>query len=124
MSKLKNITFVCLILLLLTGCASQNENSVPMKQSGEFADGTYTETAKGKNGKFDVTVVIEDGRIAEVTIGDNNETPDKGGVAVDQLPQKIVDEQTYEVDVVSGATITSDGIKRAVKKCLQDASEE
>lgn len=123
MGKLKYVMIMCLILLSFTGCSGQSKDDATIKKSGDFADGTYTETAKGKKGKFDVTVVIKDGRIAEVTIGDNSETPDKGGAAINQLPQNIVDEQTYDVDAVSGATITSDGIKNAVKKCLQEASK-
>lgn len=123
MGKLKYVMIMCLIILSLTGCGGESKEAVTLKTSGEFTDGTYTEKAKGKKGKFDVTVVIKDGRIAEVTIGDNSETPDKGGIAINQIPQDIVDEQTYDVDAVSGATITSDGIKSAVKKCLQGASK-
>lgn len=122
MDKLKKILPVVLVCLALAGCAKQNENSVSIKPSGELTDGTYTETAKGKKGNFDVTVIIRNGVIAEVRVGDNNETPDIGGIAVDQLPQKIVEEQSCEVDAVSGATITSDGIRAAVRKALQRAS--
>ena len=48
---------------------------------------------------------------------------DKGGVAIAQLPDKIVEAQSYEVDAVSGATITSEGIKSAVAKSLEQATK-
>lgn len=87
-------------------------------------DGTYTETANGKKGNFEVTVVIEGGNIASISVGDNEETPEKGGVAIAQLPEEIVAAQSYDVDAVTGATITSNGIKDAVARCLEKASEQ
>lgn len=88
-----------------------------------WADGTYTEVATGKEGDFEVTVVIQGGCIASVTVGENQEAPDKGGVAIAQLPDKIVAAQSYDVDVVSGATVTSTGIKDAVAKALEKAAQ-
>ncbi|MDE5598715.1 MAG: hypothetical protein K2J04_12915, partial [Lachnospiraceae bacterium] len=63
--------------------------------AGTWIDGTYMETAKGKNGKFEVTVVIEGGNIAGISVGDNEETPEKGGVTIAQLPEQIVAAQSY-----------------------------
>lgn len=61
--------------------------------------------------------------ISSVTVGDNKETPDRGGAAIMQLPDQIVEAQSYEADSVSGATVTSNGIKDAVARCLEKASE-
>lgn len=113
-------------LTVLSGCGASDRGTkavYEIGESGTWTDGTYTETAKGKNGSFDVTVIIEDGMISSVTIGNNKETPDRGGVAVRQLPDQIVEAQSYDVDAVSGATITSNGIKDAVARCLEKASE-
>ncbi len=38
------------------------------------------------------------------------------------LPAEMIKGQTYEVDATSGATITSNGIKDAVARCLEQAS--
>jgi iron complex transport system substrate-binding protein len=127
--KKKTITISILLaasLTVLSGCGASGTDTkatYEIGESGTWTDGTYTERAKGKNGNFDVTVVIENGTISNVTVGDNKETPDKGGVAIDQLPEQIVEMQSYEVDAVSGATVTSDGIKEAVAKCLEKASQ-
>ncbi len=114
-------------ILLLGGCGSSDTKQAKnyeIAEAGTWTDGTYTETAKGKKGDFEVTVVIEYGKIASVSIGDNQETPDKGGVAIGQLPDAIVEAQSYDVDAVTGATVTSNGIKDAVAKCLEKASEQ
>lgn len=47
----------------------------------------------------------------------------RGGYAMSEIPPVMIKKQTYEVDGVSGATITSEAIKKAVKECLEDASK-
>lgn len=113
--------FVC----IFSGCGGSGAdtgNEYEIAQAGTWEDGIYTEMAEGKKGRFEVTVKIQDGSLESVIIGDNEETPDKGGVAIEQLPGEMIKEQTYQVDAVSGATVTSDGIKEAVAKCLEKAS--
>lgn len=123
MAKKRQIVAFCLVMLvsiLMVGCSGENYT---INEAGQWKDGTYTKTAKGKNASFDVTVVIDNGYIQTITIGDNKETPEKGGVAINELPAEMVTQQSYEVDAISGATVTSNGIKDAVARCLQDASE-
>ncbi len=111
--------------LLLGGCGTsdiEQAKAYKIAKAGSWVDGTYTETVKGKNGNFEVMVVIEGGNIANISVGNNEETPDKGGVAIAQLPEEIVAAQSYDVDAVAGATVTSDGIKEAVARCLEKAS--
>lgn len=86
-------------------------------------DGEYKEVAQGRNGDFEVTVTIEEGKITKVKVGDNEETENVGGAALKELAQKIVEEQTPNVDKVSGATISSFAIRDAVSRALEKASE-
>ena len=88
---------------------------------GDLKDGSYDITVDGRNGKMTVTTVIKDGAIAEVTIGDNTETPEVATTALEQLPKAIVDAGTPFVDAVTGATITSDAIMEAVKGAITAA---
>ena len=123
MDKKRKLTaiFICVFAIALTACG-KTETNYNISDSGSWKDGTYTETAKGKKGNFVVTVIISDGKISDIQIGGNKETPDIGGKAIDELPAEMIKRQTYEVDAISGATITSDGIKDAVAKCLEQAS--
>lgn len=125
MKKVSAMLAVLSCLLLLGGCASDTEQdkTYEITEAGTWADGTYIETAKGRKSDFKVTVVIRNGYMESVFVGDNEETPDKGGVAIAQLPDEIVSAQSYDVDAVSGATVTSDGIKDAVAGCLEKASK-
>lgn len=123
MDKMKKLAAVlmCIFVIVLTACGTKEKN-YNISDSGSWKDGTYTESAKGKKGDFDVTVIILEGKISDIQIGDNKETPDLGGKAIDELPDEMIKGQTYEVDAVSGATITSNGIKDAVARCLEQAS--
>lgn len=126
MKKTTSILAVLSCFLLLGGCGTSDTKQVEsyeIAEAGAWTDGIYTETAKGKKGNFEVTVIIQDGNIASVTVGDNEEIPDKGGVAIAQLPDEIVSAQSYEVDAITGATVTSNGIKDAVARCLEQASQ-
>ena len=123
MDKTKKLTviFICVFAIVLNACG-KTETNYNISASGSWKDGTYTETAKGKKGDFDVTVIISDGKISDIQIGDNEETPDLGGKAIAELPAEMIKGQTYEADAISGATITSNGMKDAVARCLEQAS--
>ena len=123
MDKTKKLTviFICVFAIVLAACG-KTETNYNIGDSGSWKDGIYTETAKGKKGDFDVTVIISDGKISDIQIGDNEETPDLGGKAIAELPAEMIKGQTYEADAISGATITSNGMKDAVARCLEQAS--
>lgn len=127
MKKTISILAVLGCLLILGGCGTsdtEQAKTYTIAEAGTWIDGTYTETANGKKGNFEVTVVIEGGNITGIFVGNSEETPDKGGVAIAQLPEEMVAAQSYDVDAVTGATITSNGIKDAVARCLEKASEQ
>lgn len=120
--KKKIVGILIAAVFTLTACGSR-ETTFTTADPGSYKDGSYTETAKGKNADFPVTVLIRDGYIADVTVGENKETPDIGGKAITQLPKSFIEKQTYQVDTVAGATVTSNAIKAAVDKCLEKASQ-
>ena len=69
-----------------------------------------------------MTVKVEGGKVAEVTVGDNSETQGIGSKAIEQLPDAIVAANGTEgVDAVSGATVTSKAIFTAVDEALEQA---
>ena len=87
-----------------------------------YTDGSYTAEGKGIGGKVPVTVKVEGGKVAEVTVGDNSETQGIGSKAIEQLPEAIVAANGTEgVDAVSGATVTSKAIFTAVDEALEQA---
>ena len=77
-----------------------------------------TGIAKGFAGEVTVVVTVEDGKITAVTAKGDNETPGIGTKALEELPAKIVEAGSTEVDGIASATVTSNAIKAAVNNAL------
>jgi RnfABCDGE-type electron transport complex G subunit len=85
----------------------------------KIADGTYTGTARGFKSDVTVEVVVSGGKITSLEIVSHDDTPGISDNAVKGMPQRIIDAQSLEVDVVSGASMTSQGIINAVFNALK-----
>ncbi len=72
----------------------------------------------GMGGQITVKLTMADGKIANVEVVSHNETPGICEPALEQLPAAIVAAGSAEVDVVAGATMTSNAIKDAVNDAL------
>lgn len=97
------------------------ELPVPEVQ-GTFQDGTYTGTGKGNNGDITVEVVVEGGNIISIELKEHQETPGIYEAAQKGVTGNIIRKQTTEVDGVSGATNSANGIKEAVEEALKNAA--
>jgi len=82
---------------------------------------TATGTAKGFGGDVTVTLTLTDGVITEAKAEGANETPGVGTPALENLPAAIMAGNTVNVDVISGATFTSNGVIEAAKAALTAA---
>ena len=107
------------------GAAEETEESeeetVAAVTADGVEDGTYEGTAAGYIGDITVEVVVADGAITDVQVTSQEETEGIADEALETVPQAIVDENSTDVDTVSGATGTSNGIKEAVAQALQGA---
>lgn len=89
-------------------------------QKEGYKDGRYEGSAQGYGGQVTVAVTIKDGKIAEIEILSQNESPEYFARAKKVLEQ-IKATNSPDVDAVSGATISSDALKLAVFRALQQA---
>lgn len=91
--------------------------------SATYADGDYETTVYGMNGEMQVSMKVSGGKIAEVAVGTNSETPDYGGKALDQMPALIVDANGINgIDCITGATETSLALMNAVAEMTSQAA--
>ena len=90
-------------------------------EGSSVKDGTYTAAARGKHADVNVTVTVAEGKIASIEIGDNNEMPGMVESVEKVLLPLIVDNQTLNVDNVTGATVTSAAVLAAVTDALTQA---
>lgn len=90
-------------------------------QEQKYTDGVYEGVGEGFGGKIKVNVTIENDTIVNVEITSaSGEDPAYLNTAK-ALINDITDEQTADVDTVSGATYSSKGIIAAVKAALKEA---
>ena len=80
--------------------------------------GTYTGVAKGMFDGLTVEVTVTEDAITDVKVTEYQETA-PGWPALEKIPADIVAAQTVEVDDVSGATMSSKGVKAAVRAAYQ-----
>ena len=92
----------------------------PLSVSAEEAV-TATGVGTGIDGDVVVEVVATPDEILSVTVTEQNETVGIGSVAVETLPEEIVQNQTIDVDDIAGATVSSVAIKDAVRAALESA---
>lgn len=87
----------------------------------DYTDGTYSATAEGHNGPIEVEVIVENGTISRVEILSHEETNGISDPAIEEIPTAVVENNTPEVEAVSGATVSSEAIIEAVNTALEEA---
>lgn len=87
----------------------------------ELNDGTYQAVTQGKIGPVTVEVKVEQGALAAVQVVSHSETTGLFEEAFEKLPAQIVENQTVNVDVISGSTVSSTALIDGVKDCIAQA---
>jgi len=105
MHRILTLTLTLLTALFLTACTAASSEE-------------RTGSAEGYGGTLTVKVTTRDGAISDVKITQHSETEGVGTRAIDALPQSIVTAGSWDVDGVSGATVTSNAIKAAVASAM------
>ena len=115
--------------LSLVACGSSSQTSATTQgaetttAATEAKGETLTGSAEGFGGQITATLTVEDGKITACTLEGADETPEIGGKALEELEKQIVAANGYEIDGVSGATITAKGVKNAVAAALGEEIE-
>lgn len=105
----------------LAACNTGSSSSTAAS-AGEaiYTPGTYTGTAAGI-GEVKVTMTFSETAIIDVVIDASNETESIGGVAAPTLKDALMAAQSTEIDNISGATITTNAVKKAAASCIEQA---
>ncbi len=98
-----------------TGSSSANAET-------KFIPGTYTGSSKGHSGDVTVTATFNENEITDVKLDVSGETESIGQAAADTLKSSILEKQSADFDAVSGATETSDAVKRALQAAIDQAT--
>jgi fumarate reductase flavoprotein subunit len=101
---------------------ARGEKPVPAKKAAlGFTPGTYTGSGKGYGGQVQARVTFSETGITDIRVGQQRETAHVGDVALQTLPAKLIAANGLNVDAVSGATMSSFGLKEAVLDAADQA---
>ena len=119
MSHLKKLLVLLLAFAMALGMAACS--STPAEEpAGELT--TLTGIGEGFGGPIEVEVTMDGDTITAVEVVSHSETPGISDPAIEETPAAIVEANSTEVDVVSGATYTSEGIIYAVNNAIDPAA--
>ena len=110
--------------LLIAGNLAKEKTADSVKKTaendagGNFQNGIYTGTGEGYRGKVTVTVKVADGKITELVLNDYADDKSYMERAKNRIFQEMISRQNTDVDAVSGATYSSNGLIEAVNKAL------
>lgn len=122
MLKRKHLLAVVLLLILsfsLAGCAGGKADND--QENSLFKPGTYEGEGKGINGPIKVSVEVDSDKILEIKVLEHSETPTVSDLALEQIPTMVVDSQSLNIEAISGATMSSNGILEAITDALTKA---
>lgn len=94
------------------------------KTQATLHDGVYTGAGKGMDGLITVTLLVQDNRIACLETTQEGESQSVGGfeaIRDGKYAAMIEAVQGSDIDAVTGATITTAGVREAVKDALGQA---
>ena len=96
------------------------EAPVAEEAAPELAANEYIGVANSEiGGEVKVKVTMDGEKIAKIEVLSQNDTPDFWAKAYPAIPDAIINAQSTEVDVVTGATKSSEAIMAAVKNALE-----
>ncbi|MCK9554822.1 FMN-binding protein [bacterium] len=83
--------------------------------SKSYVDGVYT----GEHSFVKVRVTVEDGKISDIEILSHGGGGKKYEKMIEPLKSDIIKAQSTEVDSITGATVSSKNLKKAVENALK-----
>jgi fumarate reductase flavoprotein subunit len=135
--KTMALLLALLMVMGLAACAAPTTDAepteIPAEQPAEtpaeapaalYTPGTYTATVNAMHGPMTVEVTVSESAITDVKVTEQMETPGVGEVAANEIPKRIVEQQSLAVDVVAGVTISSVSVLSAVEECLKQAGAD
>jgi uncharacterized protein with FMN-binding domain len=102
--------------LILFGCAVGLQH-----HAGIYMPGIYKGVGEGMHGDIVVETEFSASGIIAVKVVSHEDTPIISDAAVKTIPAAVLKTQKAEVDAVTGATVTSEGIKLAIQSTISQA---
>lgn len=123
--SLPAVRLLCAAVMLaaaaMTSAAQASANAQDASNVLKMKPGAYVESAIGWNGPIEVKTTVSVNRIDSIEILKSDEVPYIADEPMKAIIQKVVSEQNLSVDVVTGASRSSEALLRAVGQAVQAA---
>lgn len=121
--KLLSAAMIAVITASMVGVYTtvENNETVLASETVSFTPGTYTSTQKGLNGDIVIEVTFSETEIESIEVVEENETEGIADPVFEKIPNSVLDNQSLNVDVVTGATKASDAVIAAIEDCVVQA---
>jgi len=112
-SKIASLFAIVLLLFVVVACDNDDNGG-----NGNGGPSTYEGVGTGFGGDITALVTIDDGVITNIEVDVDGESEGFREMPAEQIPALVIEHQSIEVDAISGATDTSDGIIEAITAAL------
>lgn len=106
----------------VSGADSETSSNVSSETGSQaqtgFTDGTYTGSGQGLRGEVSVQVTVSGGQITDIEVLSYQDDDEFFSRAKSGVISEVLSQQSVQVDTVSGATYSSNGILSAVADAL------
>lgn len=134
--KVYKVVMVILLIVMLTvsmvGCKKDatnetnatnatNATNETNTDASTLKDGTYTGQGEGKGGTITVEVTVKDEKIEKIDVVEHHETEGLCEEPLQEIINKVIESNSFNVDAVSGATMTSNGLLEAIEVAIIEA---
>ena len=90
----------------------------------EGVSGTFEGETNGFHGPVKVSVTLDNGAITDVTVTEQAETSGVSDYSLSEMPKRIVEHQSWNVDATTGATFSAYAVKLAAKNAIEASGAE
>jgi uncharacterized protein with FMN-binding domain len=106
------LALLMVLAICVTGCG---------KKEICYLEGTYEGIGQGHHGSIKVLVTTDSYRIKEIEIVEEQEMPGLCEIVYEKIPERVIKANSADVDVVAGASFTSNGLLEAIREGLEKA---
>lgn len=115
MKKIVAMILLLSVTLTAAACGEASKKNIP--------DGTYEGVGNGRGGEIKVSLTVKENQVEEITVLEEQESEGLDE-AINILKEEILATNNLDVDVVSGATLTSVGFRLAVQDAFSKSGAD
>jgi len=108
----RNLVLVILLTGILISCSAKRI---------KYKEGSFEGVGQGHHGAIKVEVTTDQYKIKEIKIVEQQEVPVVSDIVYEKIPPMVIKKNSTNVDVVAGATLTSNGLLEAIGDALDKA---